>query len=564
MARRRTLLAATLVGIAVLLPTTVWYLTASADVRRHAAELVDDARRAVVDAADHRAARLGARLEALRSHEASRPFFHYQSLYHDPRGASAGLSVTPSPLTQGTSDPFIGAHFRVTPDGTVSLPTVNERFPELSTDAGFQEFCSLLEDLRAGVPLGDGPPLEADPDTRRVVLDRSSWQQIRRAESVYATLTGRGDGDGGGFGGDSGSGPVVIQVGPLRWETLLLPSGPSLAAVRRVITPDGTELQGFTVSSTAIAEWLAGDPPTDLVPAAGGGPGPLLPVGETGWFVRARDDAAVALARAEGRDQVAQFRRVFATSALAALLAGVAVVVLVAETDRLARQRGRFAAAAAHELKTPLASLGLHSEMLADGLGDPARGRAYATQIAAEVARLGRLVSNMLDLSRLERGARLADPSPGDAATAVEATVARLRPALETEGLEVRLDVAADLPEVMLDSDALDQVLANLLDNAEKHTRGSHDRTVEVAVRARGPGVEVAVADRGPGIPRSLRHRLFRPYARAAGEAVAGLGLGLAVARALAEAMGGTLVLDDHAAVGARFVLTLPAAGPPS
>ena len=194
----------------------------------------------------------------------------------------------------------------------------------------------------------------------------------------------------------------------------------------------------------------------------------------------------------------------------------------------------------------------------ADYAVNVSRAAGYASQIAVEVTRLGRLVSNMLDLSRLERGASLASPQPGDAAAAVRTALDRLTPALAAEGVEVLTEIDGELPAVQVDPDAVDQILANLLDNAEKYTRDAADRRVEVSVHAAAGGVEVAVRDHGPGIPRALRHRLFRPYTRAAEDAVPGLGLGLPLARALAEAMGGNLTLDDATADGAAFRLTLP------
>jgi signal transduction histidine kinase len=233
----------------------------------------------------------------------------------------------------------------------------------------------------------------------------------------------------------------------------------------------------------------------------------------------------------------------------------------VVETERLARQRGRFAAAAAHELKTPLASLRLHSEMLAEGLGDPKQKGVYAARVAAESGRLGRVVSNMLDLARLERGAKIASPRPGDAGAAVERCLDRLRPSLSDAGLEIDVSIAADLPSVMFDEDALCQILDNLLDNAEKYSRSQAERRAEIRVRAADDGVEILVSDTGPGIPSPARRSLFRAFRRPKNDdAPAGLGLGLALARSLARAQGGELALTDAHTAGACFVLTLPTA----
>lgn len=562
---RRTVLAATLVGIAVLLPTLAWYLAGSREAAGRARGLEESALATATRAAASAADRLGHRLDALREAESARPFYHYQNLYHDPRGAAQGLAVLPSPLAGGPSDPMVWAHFQIDEAGLVSLPTVSERFPELNTDADFDRFCEALAELQNGLVVEGmdrgGFAASAEQVT---VLDRSAWRQIQLADSVYAELTGRRnppttpsarqDLDSGG--------DVVIRAGPMRWQTIVLGSGPLLAALREVTTPAGVRVQGFAVTPNTLAEWL--DAGTQIGPVARDGEWSVAtPVADTGWYLNADASATVAEAAAAGRRVVAEFRRTFILSSTAALLAAIAVVALVAQTDRLARQRAQFAAAAAHELKTPLASLRLHAEMLAEGLGRPDHAASYAARIVPEVRRLGRVVTNMLDLSRLERGAPLASPAAGDSGEAVSECVERLRRALEGAGMELRVRIDAALPRALVDRDALCQILDNLLDNAEKYSRGSALRAVTVtATRGANGGVEVRVADSGPGIPRRLRHALFRPFRRPEdGDAPAGLGLGLALARSLARAQGGDLRLADAApGEGATFVLTLAAA----
>jgi signal transduction histidine kinase len=281
----------------------------------------------------------------------------------------------------------------------------------------------------------------------------------------------------------------------------------------------------------------------------------------TEWFLVTDASARIAAATSEGRDIIGRFRGAFALTSVAALLAACAVVAIVAQTDRLARQRARFAAAAAHELKTPLTSLRLHGEMLSEGLGDPDRWPTYAARILPETSRLARVVSNMLDLSRLERGAPLANPVAGDVGPAVGHCIDRLRPSMDDAGLPIRLDCAENLPRVLFDRDALCQILDNLLDNAEKYTRQVTDRSVKVSVTESVDNVRIVVSDNGPGISRRAKHGLFRPFERPAdADAPAGLGLGLALARSLARAQGGDLRLADTGSAGATFELTLPRA----
>lgn len=559
---RRTLLAATLLAMAVLVPTAAWYVSGSREVTRRTHELEDEALADVRGAEMAAAVRLEARLEALRAREAARPFYQYQNPYHDPRGAAQGLAVTQSPLAQGTADPLVWAHFQIDENGKVSVPTVNERFPELSSDEGLSTFCDVLSQLQDGLVLSaPDEPARGDSDQERVqVLDRRTWEQINLAENVYATLTGRaGKTAPTRHGNDAPPGTVVVRVGPMRWRTIVIGSGPTLAALRRVETPAGIRLQGFAIAPAAVTEWLGSS--QRFVPVASPATDRITtPVADTGWFLAADTAPALAAAHGRGEQSRTQFRRVFALSAGAILCAALAVVLIVAQTDRLAHERGHFAASAAHELKTPLAALRLHSEMLTEGLGEPAHAAVSAAHIAAEVRRLGRVVANMLDLSRLERGATLAQPRAGDLGEAVARGVERLRPAMQRAGLEVEAVVADSLPEASFDPDALHQILDNLLDNADKHTRGAVQRRCTVTVTEADRRLRVTVADTGPGVPRRLRNRLFRPFARDDDQPV-GLGLGLALSRSLARAQGGDLELADSAE-GAVFVLSVPVAEP--
>ncbi len=558
---RRTVLAATLVTVAVLLPTVAWFVSGTREARRRATSIEAEAVEGLKARVEREGDRLGERLDSLRSRESKRPFFHYQTLFHDPRGAAQGLSVTPSPLTAGAADPLILAHFQINEDGLVTLPTVNERFPELSSDADFDAFCTHLTELQNAVVVADSGEDGGADEEQVLTLSASDWEQISDAESVYATITGqqgsavpmpRKDAD-----------VVVIRISPLRWHTMVLGSGPVLAALRDVHTPDGVVLQGFTIASEDVMQWLGAEQrglqfsPAALAPAGG----VTAVIADTGWVLHSGADEAVESAAAEGRTILDQFHRTFGFTAAAVFLATAAVLLILFETDRLARQRARFAAAAAHELKTPLSGLMLHSEMLAAGLGKPENYARYAATVAAEAARLGRLVTNMLDLARLEQGALVAQPKPGDLTASVDRCVERLRPRLEEAGLAVDIAGSPERTEARFDEDALCQILHNLLDNSEKYTRGVIDRRVTIRI-TRGDGlVEVAVADNGPGISRHQRRALFKAFDRLSEKGSAsGLGLGLALARSLARAQHGDLELRADVATGATFVVTLPRA----
>jgi len=242
-----------------------------------------------------------------------------------------------------------------------------------------------------------------------------------------------------------------------------------------------------------------------------------------------------------------------------AALAATLVLLLVMGAEKLARERSQFAAAAAHELRTPLTGLQLYGDMLADGLGDPGKMRDYARRMSEDASRLGRVVSNMLGFSQLERGNLSVDAQVGPLGRVLCELAERAQPALDRAGAALELDVTPDL-RARFDRDALARIVGNLLDNAEKYARNAETRTIRLAALHRGDVVEVTVEDRGPGIKDKTK--LFRAFSRGvnSSDGPAGLGLGLALSMSLARAMGGELTYKPRDGGGATFVLRLPPA----
>ncbi len=351
--------------------------------------------------------------------------------------------------------------------------------------------------------------------------------------------------------------PVMITISPLEWRTFPFAGAAALVAVRHVETPDGQLAQGFVIDRATLTSWLAnraGDAVAELRTTGETGATEIAP----GWHLVVAPNPRALLAAAIDSTQVARgFIVRFVLVGVIAALAAAFVVLLVSRAERLARERSQFAAAAAHELRTPLAGLQLYGDMLADGLGDPAKLRDYARRMSEEAARLGRVVSNVLGFSQLERGNLSVDASPGPLGEVLCELAERAQPALDRAGATLALDVVPDLT-ARFDRDALARIVGNLLDNAEKYGRGADDRTIELAAHVVGDAVEVTVSDHGPGVATHTRTRLFRPFSRGVtGDGPAGLGLGLALSRSLAEAMGGELEHRAAQGGGATFVLKL-------
>jgi len=229
-----------------------------------------------------------------------------------------------------------------------------------------------------------------------------------------------------------------------------------------------------------------------------------------------------------------------------------------------AERRSNFAAAVSHELKTPLTAIRLYAEMLRDGLvaGDEKR-REYYGSITAETERLSRLIDNVLEFSRLEKGARTLELRVGDAAPVVREAVELLRPHAAAHGLALELAVDEALPPVRFERDALLQIVFNLIDNSVKYGRGE-PAAIEIACRRAAEGVAIAVRDHGPGVPREELTRILEPFYRRGDEltrSAPGAGIGLALVQSLAREMGGVLRVANADGGGLSITLELSGTG---
>jgi signal transduction histidine kinase len=228
--------------------------------------------------------------------------------------------------------------------------------------------------------------------------------------------------------------------------------------------------------------------------------------------------------------------------------------------EELDRAKSSFVAVASHELRTPLTALHGFSELLALRRLPHDEVSRIAGIMRGEAKRLGRIVSDLLDLSRIERGLPLTLHRASLAVESIIATTAEVfRRGSGTHPVVV--EYAAGLPRVDADPDALERILINLISNAMKYSPPG--RVVRVRARgvADGAAVEVEVEDEGVGIPAEALPRVFEPYYRAPGAAdtARGTGIGLAVVKSLVEAHGGAVRVESAPRVGTRVVFSLPA-----
>jgi len=209
----------------------------------------------------------------------------------------------------------------------------------------------------------------------------------------------------------------------------------------------------------------------------------------------------------------------------------------------------RFTSNVAHELRTPLTALVGEAALLAEHLdGMPAEARRPAELLVADVARLRRLVDDLLEISRLDAGVETVRAEPFDLGALV-------RSCLRARGWEGRVRVEDGAAPVVSDPRRAERVVANLVENALAH--GGGDVTVRVA--ADGDTVTVDVIDRGPGIPPDELPRLFERFAKGdPARSGPGTGLGLAIARENARLLGGDVEAASEPGAGSRFTLRLP------
>ena len=266
--------------------------------------------------------------------------------------------------------------------------------------------------------------------------------------------------------------------------------------------------------------------------------------------------AAVAIPNQMGFTQILA---VLVAVGAAALAAGLAVRQTMEE--RMRRQvedaRRGLVAAASHDLRTPLASLRLLVEAIDDGVAGEDRDR-YLAEVRTHVAVLSDLIDDLFELSRIEAGDISWTMRQVELGELIDDTVAAFRTSAEERGVHL----AAELPQgrVVAEADAekVQRVLFNLIQNAIRHTPA--DGSITVRAKGGPGGVEVEVADSGEGVPAGEGERVFEAFYRGEGSrSEEGAGLGLAISRAIVEAHGGRIWLEDaHPGTRVRFTLPLP------
>ncbi|MGH7681321.1 MAG: sensor histidine kinase, partial [Candidatus Eiseniibacteriota bacterium] len=230
-----------------------------------------------------------------------------------------------------------------------------------------------------------------------------------------------------------------------------------------------------------------------------------------------------------------------------------------AETERA---RSALLSSVSHDLRTPLAAITGGATSLLEGSSsmDERAKRDMAKTIAEEAGRLNRLIGDLLEMTRLESGALRVRKEWHSIEEVIGAALGRLDPELADR--PVKVDVPPNLPLVPLDDVLFEQVVRNLVENANKYSPPG--LLIEIQARTDGERLRFTVADRGSGLKPGEEQRAFEKFYRgAAFSDRAGVGLGLAICRGIVEAHGGTISASNRSGGGAEFTVLLPLEGAP-
>ncbi|MBK8206872.1 MAG: sensor histidine kinase [Planctomycetes bacterium] len=579
-------------GVAVAAGVMVWASLLLADLEKSHAEANQ---RALSEQSVRNALwQLESELTPIITDEAARPYFHYSAFY-PAEGAYTRMfgevqpdePLLPSPLLR-LEGGAVQVHFQYEPNGELTSPQAPEGEKQrlalrklLSPDdiRSAQARLAYVRD-RVGreAMLAQLPARKADPRQNiaaDMVYADDSWAarntqnqaeyQKRSEANKKAASKRKGEEQNDakqqiGYGGE-GPPPVDIQEGPMS----ALWMGETLVLARR-ISLDGSEyVQGCVLDWDVIRATL-NSASRDLMPNATFRPAPLGATGVESASVQRLAALPIEvlpgeMPNAAPQTGISPLRVTLYVAWGCLVFVALSLAFTLRRTLALSARREEFVSAVTHELRTPLTTFRMYTEMLQSGRvpNEEARNEYYST-LHNEALRLGHLVENVLAYAKLERGRKEDRIEEVALSRLLERSTERMSQRAQQAGMQ--LDIAACPPAAVLaDPGAVEQVMFNLVDNACKYATGG-ERRIEITCSVDNKA-RIAVRDHGPGISRTEAAKLFQPFRKSAQQAAnsaPGVGLGLALSRRLARAMGGDLSLDTSVQDGCCFVLTLPLA----
>lgn len=521
--------------------------------------------------------------------ESARPYFEFRARYAAdlPYDRAWDLDsarvVARSPLAESRDDPIVRLHYQVEPDGSVTSPRIDPDDParpdslragrllrELSMYDGIAtpdtpSLASRLGETRQNEDETLTPPAGADlpgsispepvspetptPDQAQIETDRTDADLRRR---LFDLARGRRQSL------EAAAPPSTIEVGVFQPRWLFDPVNETqLVFERPVVVAGVTHRQGIwidwpTLRAELLAVALRIFDDARLEPVAW----PGVPSGRTLATIPLRLEYA---SQTPDAPMWTPTRATLAVTWIAALASLAAIGLVLSAAIRLADRRGRFVAAVAHELRSPLTSFRLSTDLLAR-TDDPEKRREYVESLRRESQRLATVVENVLAYA----GLRKAETEPP--ARPLGSILDAIIPSLERRAAEagatlvVHTDEPARASSIHVASGSLERILDNLVDNACRYGLAGERPEIRLTAGRSGQQFRIRVEDSGPGIPPPERDRIFADFYRGTNSkrSHSGVGLGLALARGLARAEGGDLRLVRVDQPGASFELTLP------
>ena len=549
---------------------------------RHRAEVEEKVRLALW--------RMDSELAPFVSEEAARPYFEYTAFYpaeaaytHMFNEIGQGEVLMPSPL-QTAGSPYVLLYFQIHPDGSLTSPQAptgemrtlaESRFvtteqvetadSKLTRLAGLLDRSELLPRLPRAEVVEFAPLIPDLVERQDVQAGRNvneygkRWDASQRAATKKSKVPQQHD-------EQKRDETTLLGVaartrnvneGPMR----ALWVGDTLLLARRVSIDEEVYIQGAWLNWDALRAGLAGLS-QDLVPDL-----ELVKAPSRAEPSRMLASLPVlmnpGLVPTEASAESSPMRMSLLVAWICVLLGACSVAFVVRRTVALSERRADFVSAVSHELRTPLTTFRMYTEMLATGMVKDDKTRAeYHDILNVEAQRLGHLVENVLAYARLERGAHEQRMESVTLSTLLDRVASRVKERAQMADMEIETTLPEGLGDLMVRADitAVEQIIFNLVDNACKYAAGSSDRRIHLEVATGGKKAEIRVRDHGPGIALNEERRLFRPFRKSAQQAAnsaPGVGLGLALARRLARAMGGELSIDRGAGDGSCFVLRL-------
>ena len=250
--------------------------------------------------------------------------------------------------------------------------------------------------------------------------------------------------------------------------------------------------------------------------------------------------------------------------AVTVILAGLGFLgYAIRRERRLNELKSEFISNVSHELKTPLSIISMFGEMLAEGrTKSPEQAHEYAEIIWRESVRLGRLIDNVLDFAKMERGMGVYEFAEADVGEVVDRAIELSQRRVLAANMQLSEDVERDLPQVQLDANAFTLAVLNLIDNAIKYA--PEGKKIEVKLARRGDHVVLSVRDWGPGIEPEEHERIFERFYRTKEvrlKPIRGSGIGLALVQHIARAHGGEATVASTPGQGSTFSISLPISG---